>query len=71
MLLCASFVATVASSGCATPPKAEGTAEQMCRSWREIGVRKADKFTTETAREIVANNEARPEWCGQFAEAKR
>lgn len=70
MLLCASSVA-IASSGCASAPKPEGTAEQICRSWKEIGVRKADKFTTETAREIVANNEARPEWCGKIAEAKR
>ena len=41
----------------------------MCRSWREIGIRKADRLTQDTAREIVANNEARPAWCG--ADAKR
>lgn len=69
MLICANIAAT--ASGCATPPKPEGTAEQLCRSWREIGIRKADKITTDTAREIVANNEARPEWCGKIAEAKR
>jgi hypothetical protein len=44
--------------------KPAGTAAQLCRSWKEIGTRKADKMTIETAREIVANNEARPEWCG-------
>lgn len=69
MLLCGSIA--VIAEGCAPPPKPEGTAEQLCRSWREIGIRKADKLTTETAREIVANNEARPEWCAKFAEAKR
>lgn len=68
ILICASALAL---SGCATPPKPEGTAEQLCRSWREIGIRKADRITTDTAREIVANNEARPEWCGKVAEAKR
>ncbi len=68
-MLCASIAAI--ASGCAQQPKPEGTAEQMCRSWREIGVRKADKFSPDTAREIVANNEARPEWCGKVAEAKR
>ena len=65
------FASALALSGCATPPKPEGTAEQICRSWKEIGIRKADKLTTETAREIVANNESRPEWCGKIAEAKR
>lgn len=69
MLLCASSAVIV--SACGTVPKPEGTAEQICRSWKEIGIRKADKLTTETAREIVANNESRPEWCGKFAEAKR
>ena len=72
MLLCASIAATAAlNSGCAPQPKPEGTAEQICRSWKEIGIRKADRLTTDTAREIVANNEARPEWCGKIAEAKR
>lgn len=72
MLLSVSIAATAAlTSGCATPPKPEGTAEQICRSWKEIGIRKADKLTTETAREIVANNESRPEWCGRFAEARK
>lgn len=71
MRLCASIVVTAASSGCFPPPKPEGTAEQICRSWKEIGIRKADKLTTDTAREIVANNESRPEWCGKFAEARK
>lgn len=76
MLLCASIVATAGLNGCGSllfsqDQKPEGTAIQMCRSWREIGVRKGDKFTTETARDILANNEARPEWCGKLAEAKR
>lgn len=72
MLLCVSIAVT--ASGCGIfgqDQKPEGTATQMCRSWKEIGVRKGDKFTTETAREIVANNEARPEWCGKVAEARR
>ena len=69
MLICASTA--VIAEGCAPPPKPEGTAEQLCRSWREIGIRKADRITTDTAREIVANNEARPEWCGKVAEARR
>lgn len=74
MLLCGSIAGTV--SGCAPEPKPEGTAQQLCRSWKEVGIRKADKLTTDTAREIVANNEARPEWCGKdewkkLAEAKR
>ena len=70
MLLCASIAAT-ASSGCTQAPKPEGTAVQMCRGWKEVGIRKADKLTTDTAREIVANNEARQPWCGQTAEAAR
>lgn len=49
--------------------KPAGTAAQLCRSWKEVGVRKADKLTTETGREILANNEARPEWCGKLAKA--
>lgn len=68
------FASALALSGCGLfqdPPKPEGTAEQICRSWKEIGIRKADKLTTDTAREIVANNQSRPEWCGKFAEAKR
>lgn len=59
------------TSGCAQQPKPEGTAQIICRSWKEIGIRKADKLTTDTAREIIANNEARPEWCGKVAEAKK
>lgn len=70
MLLCVATAATV--SGCAQEPKPQGTAAQLCRSWKEIGIRRADKLSTDTGREIVANNEARPEWCGKMiAEAKR
>jgi len=38
---------------------------QVCgpNNWREIGVRKADKITDDTAREIIGNNEARAAWC--------
>jgi hypothetical protein len=62
---------TVSVSGCGIwqEPKPAGTAAQLCRSWKEVGIRKADKLTTDTAREIVANNEARPEWCGKIAKA--
>lgn len=40
---------------------------QICgeNNWREIGVRKADKITDETAREIVGNNKARAAWCNK------
>lgn len=43
----------------------EGTIAQVCgpNNWREIGVRKADRITDDTAREIVGNNEARAAWC--------
>jgi hypothetical protein len=51
------------------PAKTEGTAAQMCRSWKEIGTRKADRISPDTAREILANNESRPEWCGKIAKA--
>lgn len=68
-LLCASIA--VIANGCAKDERPEGTAAQLCRSWKEVGIRKADKLTTDTAREIVANNEARPEWCGKLAEAKK
>lgn len=68
-MLCAAIVAT--AEGCATPPKPEGTAQIICRSWKEIGIRKGDKLTPDTGREIVANNEARPEWCGKVAEARK
>jgi hypothetical protein len=42
-----------------------GTAEQLCRDWRQIGVRKADVkvISDDTAREIVGNNKARAAWC--------
>ncbi len=68
-LLCGSIAVT--ASGCTLfqDPKPVGTAAQLCRSWKEIGIRKADKLSTETGREIVANNEARPEWCGKIAKA--
>jgi hypothetical protein len=55
---------TVSGCGFWQDAKPAGTAAQLCRSWKEIGIRKADNLTTDTAREIVANNEARPEWCG-------
>jgi len=50
-------------SGCAKAP--EGTLAQVCgpNGWREIGVRKADVITPDTAREIIGNNEARQAWC--------
>lgn len=40
---------------------------QMCgpNNWQEIGVRKGDKITDDTAREIVGNNKARAAWCSQ------
>jgi hypothetical protein len=31
--------------------------------WREIGVRKADVITPDTAKEIIGNNDARAAWC--------
>lgn len=40
-----------------------GTAEKVCRDWRDIGVRKGDVITDGTAREIIGNNEARAVWC--------
>lgn len=57
------FVGTalIATSGCSQT--VTGTTAQMCQDWREIGVRKADKITDDTAREIVGNNEARAAWC--------
>lgn len=61
-LILGAFVAT-AISGCAKAP--EGTLAQVCgpNGWREIGVRKADVITPDTAREIIGNNEARAAWC--------
>lgn len=35
----------------------------MCQDWRELGVRKGDVITDDTAREIIGNNEARTVWC--------
>lgn len=73
--LCASIAATAGLNGCAKDERPEGTAAQLCRSWKEIGIRKADKLSTDTAREIVGNNEVRPEWCGKedkrIAEARK
>lgn len=56
-------IAGIALSGCTRT--VEGTIAQVCgpNNWREIGVRKADKITDDTAREIVGNNEARAAWC--------
>jgi hypothetical protein len=61
-LICAAFAA-IAISGCAKAP--EGTLAQVCgpNGWREIGVRKADVITPDTAKEIIGNNEARQAWC--------
>ncbi len=55
----------MALSGCSQT--IEGTIAQVCgpNNWREIGVRKADKITDDTAREIIGNNEARKAWCSQ------
>jgi len=50
------------SAGCAQN-QITGTAEQLCRDWRQIGVRKADKISDDTAKEIIGNNEARGVWC--------
>lgn len=58
-------ILTAASlSGCATP-QVTGTAQQICQDWRQVGVRKADVITDDTAREIIGNNEARAVWCAQ------
>ena len=70
-LLCVAIAAT-ANGGCTLfqDAKPAGTAAQLCRSWKEIGIRKADKVSTDTAREILANNESRPEWCGSVPPVK-
>ena len=63
-LISLGIVATaVVLSGCGKT--VEGTIAQVCgpNNWREIGVRKADKITDDTAREIIGNNEARRAWC--------
>lgn len=61
--LCTAIVVTAVLSGCAAPR--QGTLAQICNDngWREIGVRKADKISDDTAREIVGNNVARAAWC--------
>lgn len=69
--IAALILMTLAAGGCAKDERPEGTAAQLCRSWKEVGIRKADKLTTDTAREIVANNEARPDWCGKMSEARK
>ena len=54
--------------------KPVGTLAQICTGkggWREIGIRKKDLITPDTAKEIVGNNEARMTWCGKVAEAKK
>lgn len=58
-------IAGIAVSGCART--IEGTVAQICgpNNWQEIGTRKADKITDDTAREIVGNNKARAAWCSQ------
>jgi hypothetical protein len=58
-------IAGIAVSGCSRT--IEGTVAQMCgpNNWQEIGVRKGDKITDDTAREIVGNNKARAAWCSQ------
>ena len=57
------LLAAALLSGCGKT--VEGTIAQVCgpNNWREIGVRKADKITDDTAREIIGNNEARRAWC--------
>lgn len=63
MILLATVATAALLSGCGQT--IDGTVAQVCgpNNWREIGVRKADKITDDTAREIVGNNEARAAWC--------
>lgn len=42
----------------------EGTAVQICRTWKPVFTSKDDKLTDETVRQIVGNNEANRAWCG-------
>jgi len=48
-------------SACApsTAPRIDLTPEKLCSQWQQIKVRPADRFTEPTAKEILANNEAR------------
>lgn len=67
-MICSAIAATVLLSGCKTT---EGTLAQICNEngWREIGVRKGDVITDDTAKEIVGNNVARDAWCVQKKKA--
>lgn len=63
-------VASVATSllmaGCAgTPSVIEGTAVQICRTWKPVFTSKDDKLTDDTIKQIVGNNEANRTWCGE------
>lgn len=42
----------------------EGTAVQICRTWKPVFTSKDDKLTDDTVRQIVGNNEANRHWCG-------
>ncbi len=42
----------------------EGTATQICRTWKPVFTSKNDKLTDDTVKQIVGNNEANRTWCG-------
>ena len=42
----------------------EGTAVQICRTWKPVFTSKDDRLTDDTVRQIVGNNEANRTWCG-------
>lgn len=56
---------SVTLAGCSSVGKEiEGTAAQICRTWKPVFTSKDDKLTDDTVRQIVGNNEANRTWCG-------
>lgn len=48
-----------------TETKREGTAEQICKTWKPIYPSRQDKLTKGTAEQIAGNNVASEQWCGK------
>lgn len=49
-------------TGCAKTGQLVLTAENLCRDWQHLQIRKADALTEATAAGIEALNKSRPNW---------
>jgi hypothetical protein len=55
-------IVAIVTSGCSGGSIALIGTDELCRDWRAITVSKRDAMTEETASQIEASNQTRPEW---------